>query len=168
MKKTNSKLRNTANKEWNVTVGRQMVPNSRFAQIPVESKRFQRMTADIVSFTSRQTLPSIRGLSSTNMNSMNIPIGFTNILRSHDAKESQSPFALISATFGFEHHKGTDRAAELKVLKLLLRRESLVSLVASHAEKLLEDDAMRYSRQRLLCLTFSMIIIYESYYDNHI
>mmetsp|Transcript_5571 Transcript_5571/g.8485 ORF Transcript_5571/g.8485 Transcript_5571/m.8485 type:complete len:913 (-) Transcript_5571:190-2928(-) len=41
-----------------------------------------------------------------------------------------SAFNSIAATFGFQHHHGTDRNVELKVLKLILKRENMLSVLS--------------------------------------
>lgn len=40
-----------------------------------------------------------------------------------------SAFDSIAATFGFSHHHGTDKSSELKVLKKIMKRETLLSLL---------------------------------------
>ena len=45
--------------------------------------------------------------------------------------DSQQPSAFdsIAATLGFQHHHGTDKSAELKVLKKIMKRETLLSVL---------------------------------------
>ena len=139
-----------AKADWNFQIGLQMVPNSRVPQIPQEKKRYQQMSEDIRNFTLRQSMPSILqtfgGMNSggsPQMQQSASQTAFTNISSSQELEQQNSPFALISNTFGFEHHVGTDTQAELKVLKLLLRRENLLLLIAAHADKLVEVDNMK-------------------------
>ena len=48
-----------------------------------------------------------------------------------------SAFNSITATFGFEHHHGTDVGLELKVLKFIMIREGLVMSITHACEKLM-------------------------------
>ena len=56
------------------------------------------------------------------------------------SEKSKTSFSFISSTFGFVHHTGTDRSLELKVVKLILRRENLIILLASQCENIVSTD----------------------------
>lgn len=131
--------------EWNFNIGRVMIPNSRYPQVPNEPRRFQQMSEDIRTFTLRQySMPSISSFEDSS------PSGaFPNIFSSQredneiSSSSDTSPYSLIFSSFGFQHHAGTDRSAELKVLKHILRRENLLLLITAHADKLLEIDSLK-------------------------
>jgi len=102
-------------------------------KVGIESKRYQKMSEDIKLFTSKQFI--------------SLPYPNASKTQTHDiayenSKKKDSPFNLISSTFGFSHHPGTDQKAELKTLKLILKRENLITFIRSYADKFLEAEKL--------------------------
>lgn len=57
-------------------------------------------------------------------------------------KASLDTFEKIYNTFGFDHHAGSDKAMELKVLKIIMVREGLLMTLRHLAEKSLRTNAV--------------------------
>lgn len=67
-----------------------------------------------------------------------------------DSNDADIPSAYnsITATLGFRHHKGTDKSAELKVLKFILKRESLLNLLMEICHPKEPNDLILQNRQK--------------------
>jgi len=118
---------------WISSQGLRLVPNSRFPQIPQESKRYLKMSEDIRNFSGR--LSSLSYAGSSNLSDLD---PFSSVIMNTKPDAPKSPFELISSAFGFSHHSGTDRASELVVLKQIVKRENLLTSLHSNVEKLIE------------------------------